>query len=65
MGITSTEHGHAIGHVCADGVFPVHRKATIDGFLEAFGIQCLVEYEILILQATTLKKIGDVLAYAR
>lgn len=36
--VTISRHGHTNVHVCADGVFPVHREATVDSLLAALRV---------------------------
>lgn len=62
MGISESHHCHTGGHVRADGVFPFHRKATVDGLLAAFSIQRVIRHGAIIFQAAALNKVGDGLA---
>jgi hypothetical protein len=57
-------HGHANVYVQANGVISVHRKATCDSFLAAFGVKRFIERGGHILQSTTLQKCGDGPTYA-
>jgi hypothetical protein len=48
----------------ADGIFPVHRQAAVDGFLAAFNVPRFIERDVHILQAATLKKCSGGMANA-
>jgi hypothetical protein len=62
--VTGAERGHPNGHVRADGIIPIHRETTVDSLLAAFCVQCVVQLDSHILQATTLVKIGNSLTDA-
>jgi hypothetical protein len=62
--VTGAERGHPNDHVRADGIIPIHRETTIDSLLAAFCVQCVVQLDSHILQATTLIKIGNSLTDA-
>lgn len=59
VGISVSYHSHTDVHVREDGILPIHRNATFDSLLAAFGVQRFIEYDVLVLQAATLKKVGD------
>ena len=60
VGINVSYHSHTGVHVREDGILPIHRNATFDSLLlAALSVQRFIEYDVLVLQAATLKKVGD------